>query len=472
MFYRLPLNKAFFAFLAVIVLLSSCKENTVIRTDVVPAVDNITVFGTDTLTLWTKSVKDDTVKTSVFTSGIPVFLGAGNINNDAYFGKTAASFYFQVRPPQDNYSFDQNKYQIDSAILILPYSGFSYGDTTFSAGTQTFKAYRMTESIFFDSVYYAHSPAKSVESSPIATKTVFLPDLFKSVRDSTRVAGINRPAHLRMRLEDNLMNQIMIEKTGGSDFTNTAAFLNYFKGIFITTETGGNTIVYFRLTGDDVFSKAGILMYYHTKNSGGIITDTLSASFPFDPTASQTKTASFNRVTRDYSGSPVQSLFTSTAVSENTITVQNLPGAAIDLRIPYIKNLPRCIVNKAELVITQIPSPMDAIFALPIRVYPEVIEEDGSRRRIADRNPTTSTAPLYFMDGNLRTGTINGTTVNQYVLNFPRELQNAIVEQKKELRLRINGTQSFIGAYRLTAAGSTYSQPAYRIKLNVVYTKL
>ena len=142
------------AIVAVSMLFSSCKENTVIRTDVVPAVDNISVFGTDTLTLLTKTVQDDTVVSNAFTTSFPVYVGAGNISFDPYFGKTNSSFYFQIRPPQDNYTFDKTKYQIDSAVLILPYSGFAYGDTTNSAGMQTIKAFRMKEKIYLSSVIF------------------------------------------------------------------------------------------------------------------------------------------------------------------------------------------------------------------------------------------------------------------------------------------------------------------------------
>jgi hypothetical protein len=452
-------------------LFASCKENTIIRTDVVPAVDNITVFGTDTLTLLTKSVQDDTIVTNAYSSSFPVIVGAGNISFDPYFGKTNSSFYFQIRPPQDKYSFDQAKYQIDSAMVILPYSGFSFGDTSNSAGSITFKAYRMREKIFFDSIYYANSPAKSIESTPFASSTIYLPELIKSVRDSTIVGGKKRAAHIRLKINNDLVNEL-INRSGTPDFDNNANFINYFNGIFINTELGGNTIPYFVLSGDDIYSKAGILLYYHTKNSSGLITDSLTSSFPFDPKSTQTKTAFFSRVIKDYTGTPAKEHFNSTATTESTIIIQNAPGAAIDVRIPYIKNLPKCIVNKAELVITQVPSPLDGIYMPPTRIYPQVIDEYGNRTNIADRYPLSSNAALFFIDGNKRSAIVNGQIVTQYSINLPRELQNAIVEQKKELRLRLNGTQTFIGAYRLTAGGSSYSQPAFRIKLNVVYTKL
>lgn len=439
----------------------------------VPAVDNITVFGTDTLSLLTKSVQDDSVVSSLFISGFPAYVGAGAITSDAIFGKTKAEFYFQIRPPQDNYKFDKDLYQIDSAVLILPYSGFTYGDTN-SNMLLNFKAFRMTEQIYFDSTYYASTPAKSTEGSPFATAFVSVAQLHRSRYDSVSIGGKNKPAHVRMRIDNSLMND-MIDKTGGAEYATTKDFINYFNGIYVTTDNSGNSVPYFNLknsAANDDYSKAGVLMYYHTKNSSGLITDTLTVSYPYDPTASQTKTAFFNKISRDFNGSAAQSFFSSTTITDGTILVQNLPGAGIDLRIPNVKNLPLCIVNKAELVITQIASPMDALFQTPTRLYPEVINEDGTRRRLADRNPNTSITPLYFIDGNRRIGAVDGDLVNQYVLNFPRELQNAIVEQRKELRLRINGTQDFIGAYRLTAAGSNYSKPAYRIKLNVVYTKL
>ena len=126
-------------------------------------------------------------------------------------------------------------------------------------------------------------------------------------------------------------------------------------------------------------------------------------------------------------------------------------------------------------MITQISSPLEGMFLPPSRVYPEVIDENGNRLVIADRIPITSSTPLAFIDGNLRTAIIGGSIVNQYKINFPRELQKAIVEQRKELRLRIVGAQNFngeLGVNRLVAGGSTYSQPDLRVKLNVVYTKL
>lgn len=452
-------------------LTTSCKENTIVSADVVPAIDNIRVFGTDTLTLLTKSVIDDSVVTSEYIAGLNSFMGVGHITADPFFGKTSAEFYFQVRPPQDNYFLDQTKYAVDSAVLILPYSGFCYGDTTFSAGTMDLKAFRLTEDLSPDSAYYAHSPSKSASTTPFASSSVHIRTLVSSIRDSVKVGGVNKASHVRMKVDDMAMREI-INNSGGSNFANTAAFVSYFKGVQIRASTGGNTIAYFRLNGDDNYSTACLLYYYHTINSGGAITDTLTVAFPFDAATTGTKTAFFNRIVRDYPGTPAAALFASTATSDNTVIIQNLPGAALEVVIPNVAGLPSCVVNKAELVINQIASPLDVLFGPPDRLYPQRVTEAGSRVSIADRYPLTSLSPLYFIDGNLRLAAVDGKVVNQYVINFPRELQNAINEKRKELRLRINGTQTYYGAYRLTAAGGNYSRPGLKMKLNIVYTKL
>ncbi len=449
----------------------SCKENTLIRTNIVPAVDNIHVFGTDTLTLNTKTVLFDSVVTSAYVSGLPVYVGLGAVNTDPTFGKTEASFYVQVKHPLDNYSFDKTRYQVDSAVLILPFSGYCYGDTSIGAAPLSINAYRMTERIYADSTYYAHSAYRTVESTPIGSATVPVAALVASYRDSTTVAGKKYPSHIRVKLNSSLVNEL-VDNTGTSVYASTTNFLDFFKGIYVSTTNTANSIPYIRLTGDDAYTKAGILLYYHTINTGGAITDTLTIQYPFDPAASQTKTAFFAKIKRDYNASSIQSSFSSTALTDPQVGLQSQPGASLEISIPNCSALPTCVVNKAEIVLTQIAAPFDAIFAAPNRIYPMVVNEDGSLRQVADRLPLSSSSGLYFIDGNLRVASVGGALVQQYVLNIPKELQQAIVEKRKALKLRINGIQTFAGSGRVMLAGSNYSQSALKAKINIVYTKL
>jgi hypothetical protein len=155
------------------------------------------------------------------------------------------------------------------------------------------------------------------------------------------------------------------------------------------------------------------------------------------------------------------------------ILVQNQPGAALDVRIPFVKNLktllPKMVINKAELVITQINENTSSTYTPVTKLYARGIDINGLKYEIADRYPLGSLSPLAFLGGYAQSATIGSFNATQYIINIPREIINTINEQR-ELHLHINGTQDYPGAYRLLAGGSTYSDPNYRIKLRIVYS--
>ena len=156
------------------------------------------------------------------------------------------------------------------------------------------------------------------------------------------------------------------------------------------------------------------------------------------------------------------------------MVLQNEPGLVADLKFPFIKYLPKTPINKAELIITEYSFMGDNkdIFFHPSRVYPVGVNDTGKTYNILDRYPLTYSSPLVFMDGNIRTMQLGSTTVNQYILNIPREVQSAIVLQKDTLHLRISGAANYPGAYRLiTAGGKSFSNSLMSVKLNIVYSK-
>ena len=91
------------AFFAILFTIQSCKETTVLGTDLIPKVDNINTFATDTITMVAKNVAYDSVITSGNNSSTEYFaLGTigGDANGDNALGKTVASFALQLRQPK------------------------------------------------------------------------------------------------------------------------------------------------------------------------------------------------------------------------------------------------------------------------------------------------------------------------------------------------------------------------------------
>lgn len=449
--------------------LNSCKEDTILGSNVLPVDDTVnTVLIPDTLTILTKTVYDDSVVTSYSISGVPIYHALGSVTADPVGGKTNAGFYFQIVPPSLGYDFPKTP---DSAFLVLPYSGFTWGDTTTMNMDQTIKVYEIADSLSKDSLYYSFSKT-GVNPVEIGTATIGYNSGsgHSSIKDSVNVLGVNRAPHVRIRLSQTFLDKIKNEAANGTALGGYADFLRFQPGFYVAADsTTGNALYYFILNGGSDFTMANVQFFYTDQKTDG--TDTVKyVSFPFD----QTRDAHYNRITRNYTGSQAGTLLTSSAVSDSIVMIQNKPGANLDIKIPHINSLPKQPIVKAELIITQYKFPGDKsdVYFPPSRLFPVRINSSNGSENVQDRYPTSDTGPLVFMDGLRKDVTIDGATYSQYVINLPREVQKAIIEQRDTLHLRLSGPSTFPGAYRLITAGRNVSNDALKVKLRIYYSKI
>lgn len=460
---KYPVFNYFPAFLlAVCTLFASCKEDTILNSSLVPVDDTInTIIVPDSITILSRTFFDDSLITSYTVSGLPVFHALGSSVNDPYTGKTNASIYFQIVPPALNYTFPADP---DSAVLVLPYAYFTWGDTA-SIIPQTFNVYEVTDSLFKDSTYYSKTDKAVDKSNLLGTATI---TSFHSIKDSVLVDTVLQPPHLRIKLSAAFINKIKAGATLGDNFKAFGDFTNWFKGLYIepANPNSGNALFYFSISGDADYYRAGVLFYYKDAASG---TEQV-APFPFN----SSYTAHYNKISRDFSGTPIGTLIASTNATDSVMIIENEPGAVADLKMPFIKNLPKQPLNKAELIITQYSFAGDNAdkYFPPERIYPVGINSTGGTYTILDRYPTTSAEPLLFMDGTRKTITVGPLTVSQYTLNIPREVQKAIVEGRDTLHLRISGASTLPAAYRVITSGSSFSNTTTKVKLKLVYSKI
>ena len=459
---------------AAVLTLTACREDAIIKSSLTPSIDNIHTFGigpdfnngTDTITMVTSTVFEDTIITSARGNGFPIYHALGWAT-DPFAGKTAASIYMQVVPTATRFTLPTDAV-IDDLVLILPYSGFTWGDTTITT-TRNVKVYRISESFSKDTTFYNFS-SRQTFNELIGTGTIQTGRLNTgSIQDSVKVLGVNRAPHLRISLSNAFKAEFINALPADSSF---ATFVDVMRGFLIVPDTTGpgSTLPYFRLNSGatDIYSMAGIIAYGHTNGKS----DTLIYQFPYD----ERYAAHFNRITRNRAGTPANTL--ETTADPSLAVMQNGPGYVIDVRLPYIKSLFKdlqagAIVNKAELVFTKYPTLADEQFFGPARLYPQGINSSGGRYTIADRylgNETPFEA-LDFIDGTPRQVVKGGINVTEYRINIPRELQKAIVQGPDGLHLRIGGTVNFPAAYRLVVGGRGMTDPVYRPSINIIYSK-
>lgn len=462
----IPVLKTTFL-LVVFAALNGCKEDTVIKAGITPG-DNS--FGTvsvgDTMTMITKTFFIDTLNTSAKITGLPVVQALGTVV-DPFFGITNAGIYFQVLPTVNDFAFSSGTYVIDSAVLILPYSGVSWGNRS-APVAQKFKVYRMTEGLDVNTAYYSNQSKQTGDLLGEATV-----DMLFTITDTPTV--IDKKAaykHIRIPLSSSFVNDVQ-SRIGTSTFSTDANFLDYFKGFYVTPDStanisaNANLLPYILMDGGTDYSRAAVAFYFH--ENGGSETKTAFFNFVRD------KTANFNRITRRYTGFPAQSFidrYTATQnISDDTLILQNEPGACIDIRIPHIGSLPKSSIIKAELVFTKISTGYAAdSLQTPNRLTVTGVDENGLAYTIRDFQASDANAAVSYVDGSKRTEKDNGgNDIIVYRINIAREVQKAIIDNRKELHLRVRGSQGFPGAYRFVAGGRNH--PAYRTQLNLVYSK-
>ncbi len=447
---------------------TGCKEDTIVKASIAPGDNGLgTVNVPDTFTVNASNVFAEKLKTSEKISGIPVVHALGTIV-DPYFGTTNAGIYMQVLPTTSGFRFvaEGTNYTVDSAVLILPFYGFAWGNRT-DPKPQKFRVYRVDEAMSTTADYYSNQHLK-VRGTPLADVTIDM----KSVLNDTPSAAGTKTAyrHIRIPLGQDFITDVT-NNIGTATFENDANFLSYFNGFYVAPDSATNInnntdlLPYILLDGSNDYARASVAFYY--RENGG--TETKTAFFNYQREQATSKTANFNQISRNYNGYPVQQI-TGKNYSD-TLVLQNDPGMNIDLRIPNLDQLPVAAIIKAELVITQLKTGVAAdSLQVPNRIVPKGVDAAGNEYEIADFSVSDYTAALVFVDGTKRTEKdAGGNDIITYRINIPRELQKAIIDKRNELHLRIKGGTGFPAAYRLVAGGR--NSGAYRMQLNIVYSK-
>jgi hypothetical protein len=440
-------TKFFIAF--AVVVLSSCKKESELGIGIQPAEDIIGLYTTDTTTLYTYTVREDSLR----TDETPTIV-LGNCNDPGGFGTTNAGVYSQFSIPNNlnNINFlgssCTGQVILDSAVLMLSYDYDYYGDTSYA---QTFSVYQMTEPIYKDSLYYSNQTKSTYSASPVGSLT-FNPQ----PRTKTIVGTDSLPSHLRIPIDMGWAGQIFAQ-SGGTNLANNTNWLNYMNGLYIaSTGTTGKSLLYFDLL--DTLS--GLRFYYH--NTCG---DTSNFTFVVN-----SSTAYYSHYDHDYSSANVDLLtqLNNPAMQNATTFVQSNSGLKTKIEFPYLKswydNLGYPVaINKAELVIFGIEDqtqPDD--FPLNTRMFLTSIDSVRREHLLIDMFESSS----YYG------GPLN-TTTNTYKINIARYIQGVIdgEEENNGIYLKeIFGTEN---GRRSTIGGTNgMVDPTKKMYLRLVYTRI
>ena len=231
---------------------TACKEDTgIIGLDVQPDDE---LLNTDTLhstVITAYSALHDSLITSNVNVNVLGYL------NDPVFGKTQAGIYTQFRLSASNVDFGENAVA-DSIVLTLVYAGY-YGDTLNSFKLNVYEL----DKDMYKSERYSTVSSLAHKNDPLTDN----PNLYISPRPATKQDTAIPAYYLSIRLKNDLADKF-ISQSGKNVYANDAAFLSFFKGIYLEAETGSGNGCLVSLNMTHTFSK--LTLYYHNAQKDGL----------------------------------------------------------------------------------------------------------------------------------------------------------------------------------------------------------
>lgn len=379
------------------------------------------------------------------------------------------------RPGSAAYVLPTGTIVIDSAVLALKYADGFYGDSLtskYKVNVYQLQSRPIPGGEYFNTTAWAYDNTK-----PIGTRT-FYSRTHDSIKVYNIIAGapdtlIKVAPQLRIPINPAFVNQILFEAPDNQLSSNTI-FANNVKGLYITMDKAGMQ----GAGGMFMFNLADSLnVFYHTIN--GTTIDTSSVSLPLNGSAS-THAA---YITRNPSNAVLTELANTNTGSRNTIYLQGLAGLRAKISFPYLKNMlksigSRIVINKAEVVISAAPGTTVPFVAQPkLTMYRYDIAHTPQELQDASTTDPRATAPANF-------GGTYGPNTHTYHFNVTAYIQDLMDGKSVDYGTYIGTVDPNSGntttvdylptvqtAGRVIAVGTDPSSP-YRIKLNIIYTKI
>jgi hypothetical protein len=437
----------FFLIVAVL-FLASCKKESPIGEDIQPGSDLIDLQASDSLSLFSYTVKEDSLRSD--ESGI---VQIGDVN-DPVFGRTTAGVFTQFVIPNNllNINFGSGAV-LDSCALNLRYDYEYAGDT---ASTMNFNVYQVTQDMYYDSTYYSN---QTKECYPTYASRISVGDTTMTgvvhVRSQTIIGNDTTVPLLRIPIHAGFAQQIF-SQSGGANLASTAAFLQYMKGLYITGTTTSGTGALLRVNLKDTSTK--FIFYYHNS------IDTTTFSFVVN-----SSTAYFSHFEHDYStatapNNPQNQLNNPGVNTSDYVYVSGAAGLKTKITFPYLDNLKNLgyniAINKAELVFKADPATIDGNFPINKQLYVVSIDSTGKQVLLPDMFESSS----YF-------GGSANTTANEYRINIARYFQEVMEGTKQNTGLYLKEFDPDAQGRRVVLGSGNATAP-YKMYIHLVYTRI
>ncbi len=421
---------------------------------VIGSVAGLGIIEFDSLITYPQGIDSLLVATDETQSSFGGYTGNRLVGSivDGHFGRTEASFVSQLVLSDIDPDFGTNP-QVDSVYLYLRYSG-SYGDTSSIMNLEVFElagdirpngVVLDADSNVVDSAYYSnYEPISGVKLG----SSSFVPKPSVNVRIENVVTGPT----LRIPLDINFFQQRFADVGNGNniDFASNAAFVKYFKGIYVKATTINGSILYFNLN----TTNSRLKVYFHNDEDPEVQSVTMNFS-----QSSDVQPVGFNMFNNDYANAEFDLSNINTTLGESKTYVQAMGGVFTVVDIPNLQLLAdsSILINQAYLEIRKQRATGLGLAPPPAL---EIRELTSRGPGSAIRDFATSTGGGGFVAEEVRDGYYR-FNITKYVFE--------VVNSGKAMKLAVVPVSKSTVANRVILQGGYGTESPVRLK--IYYTK-
>jgi hypothetical protein len=373
---------------------------------------------------------------SLTTSGTGVAL-VGDYK-DKVFGSVKSSSYFELGFPSYDAIADNAIY--DSAVFIIGYSGYSYGDTTklLSIGI-----HQLTENIVLNDDGYLYNTSTFNSSLTTLGAKLFYP-------------GPNSEDTL-VRIEVNSFGEKLFRLFASSDLdvSSSETFLKYLKGFVITSNGADNNAILGFLADDShIFLK----IYYHIETE---FPKAIEISIPFGTSGKQFNKIQYDFANTDLSEIKIKNNKASSAETGNKAFFQAMVGLMPKIQFPTLQDIfwdSKWKVLEAELIIEPEITSYD-FFALPEQLYLYNTNNLNNLNSVLSDASGNAIIASFSLDEIFKENTRYTFDITSFITGY---LANKYFDPQNGLLVGIKGTELISTLQRLVIEGKN---PPVKLKL-------
>lgn len=437
------------ALLGVVVFVSSCKkEIDTIGVEIVGE-NPLQLITIDTITINTHSELVDSLRTDELTMHL---LGA---YHNSVFGTTNASVYTQFRLSESTQGFNFGSNPLaDSLILYIKYKQKEvYGDSSY---TQHLSVYELDEALDRDTAYYAF------QSSAVLADKVgevsFIP-AFDTLTYVEEGDTLTKTRPITIPLTPAMAERML--SLGEAAYADNEAFLEAFKGLWITTDDAdvpvqGGAMMFADFNHVETYMR----LYYHNDENDSLYYDYIVNN-------NSARYSSFNHYNYTHADAEFiqQVISQDTAMGMQQLYLQGMGGVHTSFSFPYIDNLPdKLIVNEARLYLYNLEEEDEDWKPVSQITISHPIVNEGKTDTLWYRIPDVASGEQYFG------GDYNSET-NAYAFRITQELQNMISGKTSSRELRFTAESATVNPAFLRFGGSRATD-GKAVKLRLICTQV